>query len=338
MSEPTSELALPRGWQGVALRALLGGLRVTLWVSPKPTAWVIRQLFVQTGKQVAATLAREAPPSVSAVINESYDDSPEARLDVYSPPGAGSPLPAVVWTHGGAFVGGSKEEISDCLRMMAASGLIVVGVEYSRAPGATYPTPVRQLMAALRHLHANAGRLHIDLDQIMLAGDSAGAHITAQVAATVTNPRYGEQVGVTPTIEARQLRGVALCCGVYDLGTLVNPDSPFKDVVRAVGWAYSGSRDYRNDERFLSSTAVIRHVSEAFPPTFITAGNADPLLPQSLAMVAALESKGIPVETLFYPDDHRPPLGHEYQFNVSLADGRAALERLTTFFQACIRA
>jgi acetyl esterase len=338
MSEPVTELALPGGWQGIELRAGLVSLRASLWLSPRPTCWVIRQLFVQSGKRMAATLAKEAPGDAAAVIDESYDDSPRARLDVYTPLGASSPLPTVVWTHGGAFVGGSKDEIGDYLRRIAASGLTVVGVEYSLAPAATYPTPVRQVMAALGHLHANADRLHIDPDQIMLAGDSAGAQITAQVAAIVTDPGYGELVGVNPTIETPQLRAVALCCGVYDLATLVNPASAFKDVVRAVGWAYSGSREYRNDGRFLSSTAVTRHLSGAFPPTFMTAGNADPLLAQSRALMATLEAKGVPVETLFYPDDHQPALGHEYQFNVGRADGRAALERLIAFFRGHIRA
>jgi acetyl esterase len=83
----------------------------------------------------------------------------------------------------------------------------------------------------------------------------------------------------------------------------------------------------------VSTTAVTSQVSEAFPATFSTAGNADPLLPQSREMVAALEAKRVPVETLFYPDDHRPALGHEYQFDVSLADGRTALERVIAFFR-----
>ncbi|HXW78143.1 MAG TPA: alpha/beta hydrolase [Acidimicrobiales bacterium] len=335
MTVPPTELALPHGhgWRGVAARAGLVGLRASLLLSPRPTAWVIHQLFVKSGKQVAAALDKHAPRNVSTVVNESYGDSPDARFDVYTPIGANSPLPTVVWVHGGAFVGGSKDEIGGYLRMIAVSGLAVVGVEYSLAPAATYPMPVRQVMAAIEHLHANADRLHIDPDQVMLAGDSAGAHISAQVAAIVTNPGYGEQLGIKPTIEASQLRAVALCCGVFDFASLVNPGSAFRDLVLAVGWAYSGRREYRNDERFMSSTTVARYVSEAFPPTFITAGNADPLLPQSRAMLAALECKGVPVEALFFPHDHQPALGHEYQFDLGLADGRAALERLVAFFR-----
>jgi acetyl esterase/lipase len=333
MTDPMTGVSLPRGWRGAAIRAGLGGLRASLWLSPRPTAWVIRQVFVQTGKQMAAKLAEGVPRHVSAVINESYGDSPQARLDVYTPAETAVGLPTVVWTHGGAFVGGSKDEIGDYLRRIAASGFTAVGVEYSLAPRAKYPTPVRQVAAAVSHLQANADRLHIDADQIMLAGDSAGAHITAQVAAIVANPAYGEQVGVNSTIDPSQLRAVALCCGVYDLA-LINPDSALKDFVLAVGWAYSGRREYRNDKRFASTAAVTTHISGAFPPTFITAGNADPLLDQSRAMLAALEANAVPVDVLLYPDDHQPALGHEYQFDVTLADGKVALERLIAFFQA----
>jgi acetyl esterase/lipase len=300
-------------------------------------AWVIRRQFAETGKQLAASLRADAPDGVSAVIDEQYDDHPDARLDVYAPEAAAISdrrLPTVVWTHGGGWVGGSKDEIGDYFRMIAAAGFTVVGVEYALAPGARYPTPVRQVMAALRHLQDNADRLHVDPVQLVLAGDSAGAHIAAQVAAIATNPGYGEQVGVTSTIAADQLRGVALCCGPYDL-SLVDPDSPMRNFILTVAWAYSGTRDYRNNDHFMSTTTVSRHLSEAFPPTFITAGNADPLLAHSHVLGSALEAKGVNVETLFYPAEHQPPLPHEYQFDLTLDDGRAALHRLLAFFQRC---
>jgi hypothetical protein len=37
------------------------------------------------------------------------------------------------------------------------------------------------------------------------------------------------------------------------------------------------------------------------------------------------------VETLFYEPSHQPPLSHEYQFDLALADGRTALERIIGF-------
>jgi acetyl esterase/lipase len=325
----------PGGWRQRVRRAGGAVLRASLKISPRLMAWVIRQQFARNGAQIAASLRAAAPSGVTAVKDERYDDGEDALLDVYTPATATAPgtsLPTVVWIHGGGFVGGSKGELDGYFRMLAAAGFTVVGVDYSLAPAARYPTPVRQVMAALRHIQTEADRLHVDPTRLIVAGDSAGAHIAAQVAALVTNPSYGEQVGVAPTISADQLVGAVLCCGVYDL-RLVTPNSPLASFVLTFGWSYSGVRAYSDDEYFASTTAVPRHVTAAFPPTFVTVGNADPLLAQSRVLVAALEAVGVDVDTLLYADDHHPPLGHEYQFDLTLEDGRTALHRLIAFLR-----
>jgi acetyl esterase/lipase len=298
-------------------------------------AWAIRWQFAKNGAQLAEALRAAAPGGVSAVKDERYDDGEDALLDVYTPDtavAAGSSLPTVVWTHGGGFVAGSKDELDGYFRMLAAAGFTVVGVDYSLAPGARYPTPVRQLMAALRHVEANAVRLHVDPTQLILAGDSAGAHISAQIAAIVTTPGYGELVGVAPTIAPDRLVGAVLCSGVYDLSA-VNPNSPLASFVHTFGWSYSGLRHFRHDSSFTSTTAVPRHVTGAFPPTFITVGNADPLLEQSRVLQAALERVGVDVDALLFADDHQPPLGHEYQFDLAREEARTALHRLIAFLR-----
>ena len=70
---------------------------------------------------------------------------------------------------------------------------------------------------------------------------------------------------------------------------------------------------------FTSTTAVLHHVTGAFPASFMTVGNADPLVRQSWALANALGEQGVELDVLFYDDDHRPPLGHEYQFDLDLA-------------------
>jgi hypothetical protein len=41
------------------------------------------------------------------------------------------------------------------------------------------------------------------------------------------------------------------------------------------------------------------------------------------------------VDTLFYPAAHEPALGHEYQFDLDLEDGRTALTRIVAFLRRC---
>ena len=223
--------------------------------------------------------------------------------------------------HGGAFIGGTKDEIDYYFRSIAARGFCVVGIRYSLAPESTYPTPLRQAMAAVQHVQTHADRLHADTTWILLAGDSAGSHISAQVAAAVANPDFAREVRVPATISIGQLRGVVLCCGIYDFATAAT-DPAMKDFMTACGWAYSGTKDFLNSDYFISTTAVADHITTNFPPAFLTVGNVDPLPTQTEGLLAALQNHQVPVETLFYEPTHQPPLSHEYQFDLSLADGR----------------
>jgi acetyl esterase/lipase len=141
-------------------------------------------------------LAGHAPEGIERLADEPYGDGPDAVLDVYHRTGARCPAPTIVWVHGGAFVGGSKEELRHWFELLADAGYTVVAPRYSLAPESTYPTPVRQVMAVLGHVCAHAGRLRVDPHRLVLAGDSAGAQLAAQVATLVTSPVYAEQVGI----------------------------------------------------------------------------------------------------------------------------------------------
>jgi len=184
-------------------------------------------------------------------------------------------------------------------------------------------------MAALAYVCANADRLRVDPARLYLAGDSAGAQIAAHVAALVTDPGYARQVRIAPTVDPRQLRAVALCCGAYD-PELIPETGPFSSFLTAILWSYSGIRHFR-DDRYFSTMAVVDHLTGTFPPAFITAGNADPLVEHSRRLATALAAQGVEIDTLFYPADHQPPLQHEYQFDLDLDDARTAFTRLVAF-------
>ncbi len=295
-------------------------------------AFLICRQFARGGALTRAELDRHAPGGVTVHRDERYGEGPDARLDVFVPDDAlrpGQRLPVIVWIHGGGWLGGAKEELAGWMKILARRGFVAVAIEYSLAPRSRYPTPVRQTMAALRFVSDQAEQFRVDPHRIFLAGDSAGAQIAAQVAALVTNPAYVREVGVGPTIEPSRLRGVALCCGPYD-PSLANDSSPFEGFLTAVLWSYSGTRDWRRN-RYFATSAVSDHITHAFPPAFVTVGNADPLAAHSYRLVAALGERGVEVDALFYPPDHRPPLVHEYQFHLDGEDAQQALSRIVAF-------
>jgi len=317
---------------GLGHRLLVGGakvtLRATLLASPKPTVWLLRRAFAAGGAATARGLEAHAPDGVVGVYDERYGDEPEMLLDVLRPAASKETLPTVLWIHGGAFIGGTKEELRPWFALIASNGYAVVAPRYALAPERRYPAPARQLMQVFPYLDANAGRLGLDPGRIVVAGDSAGAQLAAQTAALATTPGYAEAVGVPPAVDADRLRGAVLACGPFDLRLLGDGTG----VVRAVGWAYSGRRRYLDDPLF-STLSVADHLSPAFPPALVTVGNADPLRPHSELLVERLRSLGLEPETVFFPADHSPPLGHEYQFDLDTEAGRLFLERMLDFLR-----
>jgi acetyl esterase/lipase len=297
-------------------------------------AFAIRRLFAANGKRLIATYEPLAPVEVDVDRNLRYGNASDALLDVYVPRRArpGQRLPTIVWVHGGGFVGGSREELGYYLRWFAAEGFTCVAIDYTLAPAARYPTPARQVMLALRYIQEHGARLHVDPRRLVLAGDSAGAHIAAQAALIATSPAYQSAIAMTSTVKPDQLRGVILCCGPFDLD-LLDTTSQLRDLVRAMAWSYTGQRDYRDNRLFLATSGLPRHVTPAFPPAFVTVGNADPLQAHSVAMTTAFASSGVDFETLFYPDDPTDgvALGHEYQFELDLPEAQVALRRIVDF-------
>lgn len=299
-------------------------------LSPWPSALLTRMAFAYGASRTNAALAKHVPASLRERLDIPYGKAEEARLDVYLPQGGAQPgRPTIVWVHGGGFVGGDRKDVGPYLKILAGRGYPAVAVGYTRAPTARYPEPVLQVNEALGFLQRESQRLGLDPSRIVLAGDSAGAHIAAQLAAGLTGKDYAELLGLKPTVGPATLRGVALFCGAFD-PTALDLSGPFGSFIRSVLFAYFGVSNPMESDR-ITEAAVPRYVTETFPPSFITVGNGDPLAPQSVVMAQALQDRGVKVDTLFFPPETEPKLPHEYQFDLDRPEGRQALEQLTGF-------
>jgi acetyl esterase/lipase len=318
---------------------VLGALVVSLFswslVSPKPAVLLIRTMFDRNWRRVSREMAKHVPEGISEVLHEQYlDSSDSAYLDVYYPDRADTArgLPTIVWLHGGAWVSGSKEDVANYLRILASYGFTAVGVGYSLAQAQKYPEPVRQAAAALTYLQQHAERLRVDAERLVLAGDSAGAQIAAQLALLITDGDYATRLGIPAPIRLAELRAVLLHCGGYDLSIKSAKGGMGNGFLRTVMWAYTGSRNYLAMPQ-VDLASITGRVGADFPPAFVTAGNADPLLPHSLALVEALSDQGADVETLFFPVGYEPALGHEYQFKLDSRAAQLVLARSVDFLR-----
>jgi acetyl esterase/lipase len=301
-------------------------------LTPWPSVALIRYAFAKGARVSEAALEKHVPPGIVAQRDIAYGNGKNETFDLYYPQGTDAPRPTIVWVHGGGFVAGDKSHVANYMKIMAGHGYVMIAVEYSRGYGTTYPKPVQQVNTALGFVVRNAVDLKVDPSKIVLAGDSAGAHIASQVAMISTDPDYAQAIGMTPQLKANQLFAMLLFSGVYD-PSAVNPTGNHGWFLKAMLWAYSGVKNFRVDDRF-KLMSVTNNVTGTFPQTFISSGNADPFAPQAVAFARKLSRLGVRVDSLFFPTNHVPPVPHEYQFNLDEPPGQEALSRMLSFLRA----
>ena len=319
---------------------VIGG---ALWfnVSPTPSALIVRGVLDNDAKSLDQAQQEFVGNNlaVSTAENIRYREEGELSLfDVYVPTKAfdeNEELPLIIWTHGGAWISGDKSYNTAYFRLLASKGFVVVALNYDLAPEHTYDYQLHQINEAHGYLIDHAAEFNIDINKIVLAGSSAGAQLSAQLAALITNKSYAEELNILPQLDAQQLSAVVLYSGIYDMQKLASAEGISSSLIawgfKTATWAYTGERSPSNFALYQAS--VIHHLDSKFPPSFISGGNGDALTKlQSIPFAASLENHNVEVVTRFFADNHKPELKHENQF-VFDDDGIKTFEAMCVFLE-----
>ena len=112
-----------------------------------------------------------------------YGETAGERLDLFPASRAGGPL--LVFIHGGWWRSLDKSDFSFVAPPYTRSGINVAVTNYTLAPKASLEEIVMQQVRALAWLYRAAERYDIDRDRIVVAGHSAGGHMTAMLLAAI---------------------------------------------------------------------------------------------------------------------------------------------------------
>lgn len=126
----------------------------------------VRAPWTAGGPLMARTTERQVPTRHGEVMIRTYYPK-EQRM-----PGA------FFYIHGGGFVLFSVDTHDRLMREYAErAGIVVIGINYTRAPDAKFPQPIEECIDTVDWLIAHAGEIGFDKDQFFIGGDSAGGNL-----------------------------------------------------------------------------------------------------------------------------------------------------------------
>lgn len=190
-------------------------------------------------------------------------------LDVHLPDEGQGPFSAVIYVHGGSFLGGVKA--MGPWRSLPSAGIAVISVSYRFSGEAQYPEPIEDVRAAVRWTRANATGFNLAPDALALWGSSAGAYL-ASMAAVIGDSPLGRPVGEESTTSAR-VTCVVNHYGISDFATLredaFENDEAEKDALALIVRQFLGFDPAVDHERALAATPVKLAADHPDTPPFL---------------------------------------------------------------------
>lgn len=155
-----------------------------------------------------------------------------------------------------------------------------------------------------------------------------GSQIASRLAALISNKEFAETMGIQPSVTNQQLRGALLYDGSYDMQTVRATRLPGAGLFL---WSYTGARHFESYDR-IEELSTVDHVTPDYPPVFLTAGDADPLEPQSLEFLAVLKQNGVEVEDVLFTGTNAN-LGHDYMMDLDTQPAQQTLKKVLDFLE-----
>lgn len=129
------------------------------------------------------------PGNIRRIGGLSYGEHPSQHLDVYRHRNSELKGPVLVYFHGGGYSSGTKRnEGRVLLHRLAAQGWTCISANYRLRPEAGFDDHLADARSVLKWARSNPGIHGGDVSRIVMAGSSAGAHMTALTVLTPPNP------------------------------------------------------------------------------------------------------------------------------------------------------
>lgn len=216
----------------------------------------------------------------------------EVQIRVHTPLERRQPG-AFIYIHGGGYVLFSNDTHDRLMREYAQrAGMVVVGIDYTRAPEARFPQPIEECIDTVRWLRANGAALGFDAAQLFIGGDSAGGNLALNTCLHFRDA--GEAV-----FRGMVLNYAGFSTNLYRDSVVRYGAGDHGLSLHMMVWFFRNylrrAEDF-HDPRMNLLAADLRGI----PPACLVITECDPLYDDNIDMVARMQAAGVDVVSKVY--------------------------------------
>lgn len=257
-------------------------------------------------------------------------DGRELLCDLWQPPVDVRPSGlAIIYTHGGGWCYCTKDfRTRPFFRHLAAQGHVIMDIDYRLAPRARLTEMLHDVKHAIGWMKTHAEAYDVNPERIVLAGGSAGAHLSLLAAYTPNHPELDPPdagadtsvravVAYYPPVDIHGLYHYGetmyderyiikpVITWLLKFAKLMQPEDTFISPVELMV-ALMGGKPEEVPERY-ALASPLNHLGDHCPPTLLLHGQHDCLVPveHSRILHNALLKYDVDVALIEYPNsDH----------------------------------
>ena len=223
-------------------------------------------LLILTAQATAVRQAAAEPPGEKLIYRQV--EARELAIYVTKPADwtASDARPAIVFFHGGGWVGGAPGQFDKHAEYFASRGLVCFQVQYRLLDRKNNDPPqicIDDAVAAMQWVRGRSKEFGLDPLRIASAGGSAGGHLAAYVGAVVPSASAADSPTSDPQPVSAKSNAMLLFNPVYDNGP--------------GGWGTA-----RVGERYQEFSPA-HNLSKDDPPSIVFLGTEDKLIPVATA-------------------------------------------------------
>ena len=201
-------------------------------------------------------------------------------------------MPTIFYLHGGAWSSADKKYYTRFCKDMAERGFTIININYRLLPEFTLNDAYQDCISAIRYCIKHNQDFAINPDKIIIAGDSAGAHLSALITAKATS-------GILKI--PCKFVGSILLYGLYNLQHMAN--SKFS-ILPPLHQGFKQDKG-KNISRFYRDFSPVSFTTSSFPPTFLCCGKCDTLSPETIEFNEILHNHNVTTYPLIFPRERR---------------------------------